>query len=66
MPQEKPEVVNQEVRSLLALGMIQPSLSLWASETVCDGRKQNVKLCFCCVFRSHQLIIKNTYHLPRN
>ena len=34
MSPEKAERANQEVRNLLALGTIQPSLSLWASEMV--------------------------------
>ena len=34
MSSEKAERANQEVRNLLALGMIQPSLSPWASGIV--------------------------------
>ena len=50
MSPEKAELANQEVRNLFALGMIQPSLSPWASGIVMV-KKQNVELRFCCDFR---------------
>ena len=50
MSPEKAERANQEVRSLLALGMIQPSLSPWASGIVMVKKKSG-ELRFCCDFR---------------
>ena len=50
MSPEKAEHANQEVRNLLALGMIQPSLSPWASGIVMV-KKKNGELRFCCDFR---------------
>ena len=50
MSPEKAERANQEVRKLLALGMIQPSLSPWASGIVMV-KKKNEELRFCCDFR---------------
>ena len=49
MAPEKAERANQEVRNLLALGMIQPSLSPWAKGTVMVKQK-NGELRFCCDF----------------
>ena len=46
MSPEKGERANQEVRNLLALGMIQPSLSPWASGIVMV-KKKNGELRFC-------------------
>ena len=65
MSPEKAERSNQEVRNLLALGMIQPSLSPWASEIVMV-KKKNSELRFCCDFRpSNEVTVKDAYPLPR-
>ena len=62
---EKDERANQEVRNLLALGMIQPSLSHWASDIVMV-KKKNGKLRFCCNFRPlNEVTIKDAYPWPR-
>ena len=50
MSPEKAERANQEVRNLLALDMIQPSLSPWESGIVMV-KKKNGELRFCCDFR---------------
>ena len=65
MSPEKAERANQEVRNLLALGMIRPSLSLWASGIVMV-KKKNGELRFCCDFRPlNEVTIKDAYPLPR-
>ena len=65
MSPEKAERANQEVRSLLALGMIQPSLSPWASGIVMVKKKSG-ELRFCCDFRPlNEVTIKDAYPLPR-
>ena len=65
MSREKAERPNQEVRNLLALGMIQPSLSPWASGIVMV-RKKNGEFCFCCDFRPlNAVTIKDAYLFPR-
>ena len=65
MSPEKAERANQEVRNLLALGMIQPSLSPWASGIVMV-KKKNGELRLCCDFRPlNEVTIKNAYPLPR-
>ena len=65
MSPDKAERANQEVRNLLALGMIQPSLSLWASGIVMV-KKKNGELRFCCDFRPlNAVTIKDAYPLPR-
>ena len=65
MSPEKAERANQEVRNLLALGMIQPSLSPWASGIVMV-KKKNGELHFCCDFRPlNEVTIKDAYPLPR-
>ena len=65
MSPEKAERANQEVRSLVALGMIQPSLSPWASGIVMV-KKKNGELRFCCDFRPlNEVTIKDAYPLPR-
>ena len=46
---EKAERANQEIRTLLSLGMIQPSVSPWASGVVMV-KKKNGELRFCCDF----------------
>ena len=53
MLREKAELANQEVCNLLALGLIQPSLSPWASGLVMV-KKKNGELPFCCDFRPPQ------------
>ena len=64
MSPEKAERANQEVRNLLALGMIQPSLSPWASGMVMV-KKKNGELRFCCDFRPlNEVNIKDAYPLP--
>ena len=65
MSPEKAERANQEVRSLLALGMIEPSLSPWASGIVMVKKKSG-ELRFCCDFRPlNEVTIKDAYPLPR-
>ena len=65
MSPEKAERANQEVRNLLALGMIPPSLSPWASGIVMV-KKKNGELRFCCDFRPlNEVTIKDAYPLPR-
>ena len=65
MSPEKGERANQEVRNLLALGMIQPSQSPWAGGIVMV-KKKNGELRFCCDFRPlNEVTIKDTYPLPR-
>ena len=65
MSREKAERANQEVRNLLALGMMQPSLSLWACGIVMVKKKIG-ELRFCCDFRPlNAVTIKVTYPLPR-
>ena len=65
MSLEKAERANQEVRSFLALGMIQPLLSPWASGIVMV-KKKNGELRFCCDFRPlNEVTIKDAYPLPR-
>ena len=65
MSRKKAERANQEVRNLLALGMIQPSLSPWASGIVMV-KKKNGELRFCCEFRPlNAVTMKDAYPLPR-
>ena len=65
MSPDKTERANQEVRDLLALGMIQHSLSPWASGFVMV-KKKNGELRFCCDFRPlNEVTSKNAYPLPR-
>ena len=65
MSPDKAERANQEVRNLLALGMIQPSISPWASGIVMV-KKKNGELRFCCDFRPlNAVTIKDAYPLPR-
>ena len=64
MSPEKAERANQEVRNLLALGMIQPSLSPWTSGIVMV-EKENGELRFCCDFRPlNEVTVKDAYPLP--
>ena len=63
MSPEKAERANQEVRDLLTLGMIQPSLSPWASGFVMV--KKTGELRFCCDFRHlNEVTITEAYPLP--
>ena len=63
MSREKARRANQE---MLALGMIQPSLSTWASGAVMVNEK-NGELRFCCNYRPlNDVTIKCGYLLPRN
>ena len=65
MSPEKAERANQEVRSLLALGMIQLPLSPWESGIVMVKKKSG-ELRFCCDFRPlNEVTIKDAYPLPR-
>ena len=65
MSPEKAERANQEVRNFLALGMIRPPLSPWASGIVMV-KKKNGELRFCCDFRPlNEVTIKDAYPLPR-
>ena len=65
MSPDKAERANQEVRDSLALGMIQPSLSPWASGIVMVKKKSG-ELRFCCDFRPlNEVTIKDACPLPR-
>ena len=65
MSPEKAERANQEVRDLLALGLIQSSLSPWASGIVMVKKKSG-ELRLCCDFRPlNEVTIKDAYPLPR-
>ena len=61
---EKAARVNQEVRNLLALGIIQPSLNSWANGIVLVEKK-NGELWFCCDFRPlNEVTVEDAYLLP--
>ena len=65
MSPEKTERGTQDVRNLLALRMIQPSLSFRASGIVIV-KKKNGELRFCCDFLPlSEVTIKNAYQLSR-
>ena len=65
MSPEKAACANKEVRNLLALDMIQPSLSPWAS-CIVMVKKKNGELRFCCDFcRLNEVTVKDAYPLPR-
>ena len=65
MSPEKADRANQEERSLLALGLIQPSLSPLASDIVLV-KKKNGELRFCCDFQPlNDIIVKDAYPLTR-
>ena len=65
MSPEKAEKANAEVKNLLALGIIQPSFSPWASGIVMV-KKKGGELSFCCDFRPlNEVTIKDAYPLPR-
>ena len=64
MSLEKAKRANQGVRDILALGMIQPSLSPRASSIVMVKKKSG-ELRFCCDFRPlKEVTIKDAYPLP--
>ena len=67
MSPEKAERANQEVRNLLTLGMIRPSLSPWAwASGIVMVKKKNGELRFCCDFRPlNEVTTKDAYPLPR-
>ena len=65
MSPDKAAKANQEVRNLLALGLIQPSYSPWASGIVMVKKKTG-ELRFCCDFRPlNDVTIKDAFPLPR-
>ena len=65
MTPDKALKANEEVRHLLALGMIQPSYSPWASGIVMVKKKDG-EMRFCCDFRPlNDSTIKDAYPLPR-
>ena len=65
MSPDKAAKANQEVENLLALGLIQPSYSPWASGIVMV-KKKTAELRFCCDFRPlNEVTIKDAYPLPR-
>ena len=65
MSPDKAAKANQEVRNLLALGLIQPSYSPWASGIVMV-KKKTCELRFCCDFRPlNDVTVKDAFPLPR-
>ena len=65
MSPEKADAANAEVNNLLALGMIQPSFSPWASGIVMVKKKSG-EMRFCCDFRPlNEVTIKDAFPLPR-
>ena len=63
MSPDKAAKANQEVRNLLALGLIQPSYSPWASRIVIVKKKTG-ELRFCCDFRPlNDVIVKDAFRL---
>ena len=64
MSPDKAAKSNQEVRNLLALGLIQPSYSPWASGIVMVKKKTG-ELRFCCDFRPlNDVTVKDAFPLP--
>ena len=62
---DKAAKANQEVQNLLALGLIQPSYSPWASGIVLVKKKSG-GLRFCCDFRPlNDVTVKDAFPLPR-
>ena len=65
MSPDKAAKANQEVQNLLALGLIQPSYSPWASGIVMVKKKTG-ELRFCCDFRPlNDVTVKDAFPLPR-
>ena len=65
MSLDKAAKANQEVQNLLALGLIQPSYSPWASGIVMVKKKSG-ELRFCCDFRPlNDVTVKDAFPLPR-
>ena len=65
MSPDKAAKANQEVRNLLALGLIQPSYSPWASGIVMVKKKTG-ELRFCCDFRPlNDVTVEDAFPLPR-
>ena len=65
MSPDKAAKANQKVRNLLALGLIQPSYSPWASGIVMVKRKTG-ELRFCCDFPPlNDVTVKDAFPLPR-
>ena len=65
MSPDKAAKANQEVRNFLALGLIQPSYSPWASGIVLV-KKTTGELRFCCDFRPlNDVTVKDAFLLPR-
>ena len=65
MSPDKAAKANQEVQNLLALGLIQPSYSPWASGIVMV-KKKNGELRFCCDFRPlNDVTAKDAFPLLR-
>ena len=65
MSPDKAAKANQEVRNLLALGLIQPSYWPWASGIVMVKKKTG-ELRFCCDFRpQNDVTVKDAFPLPR-
>ena len=63
MTPDKASKANEEVRHLLALGMIQPSYSPWAIKIVMVKKKDS-EMRFCCDFRPpNDSTIKDAYPL---
>ena len=62
---DKAAKANQEVQNLLALALIQPSYSPWASGIVMVKKKSG-ELRFCCDFRPlNDVTVKDAFPLPR-
>ena len=65
MSPDKAAKANQEVQNLLALGLIKPSYSPWASGIVMVKKKSG-ELRFCCDFRPlNDVTVKDAFPLPR-
>ena len=65
MSPDKAAKADQEVQNLLALGLIQPYYSPWASGIVMVKKKSG-ELRFCCDFRPlNDVTVKDAFPLPR-
>ena len=64
MSPDKAAKANQEVQNVLALGLIQPSYSLWASGIVMVNTKSGY-IRFCCDFRQlNDVTVTDAFPLP--